>query len=88
MRRTRNRALVAGMLELRNPVVTENMIDFLLQDGVCEMFVSFITQVPEERPRAEEVAKMRPGPRPEKGDRLDEAQQKALSMSFNAMMLL
>ena len=41
----RDRLLLAKLLELEQPVITDKMIDFLLQDGVCETFVSFITQV-------------------------------------------
>lgn len=41
----RNRVLLEGILRLENPVVTEKMIDFLLQDGVCEILLGFITQV-------------------------------------------
>ena len=33
------------MLELEQPSVTVKMIDFLLQDGVCESLIGFITQV-------------------------------------------
>jgi hypothetical protein len=88
MRKARNRVLVEGMLDLRNPVVTENMVDFLLADGVCELFVGFITQVPEVRPDPAALVGVRPAARPEKGDQLTQEEQKALALSFNAMVLL
>ena len=47
-KRQRVQALLANMLALEQPVITVNMIDFLLQDGVVELLVAFITQLREE----------------------------------------
>ena len=44
-KRLRNRTLLGKMLELETPTITDKMIEFLMYDGVCECFVSFITQV-------------------------------------------
>mmetsp|Transcript_2823 Transcript_2823/g.3933 ORF Transcript_2823/g.3933 Transcript_2823/m.3933 type:complete len:848 (+) Transcript_2823:66-2609(+) len=40
--------LLEKMLDLDNATVTDKMIEFFLQEGVCEALVSFITQIPEE----------------------------------------
>ena len=54
----RDRLLLSKLLELEQPVITDKMIDFLLQDGVCETFVSFVTQLV---PHDHDVAPCRPG---------------------------
>lgn len=41
----RNLHLLSKMLELEEPTITAKMVDFLLQDGVCEQLLSYITQV-------------------------------------------
>ena len=33
------------MLELEDPTLTAKMVDFLLQDGVCEALLGFVTQI-------------------------------------------
>ncbi len=33
------------MLELEEPSITPKMVDFLLQDGVCEFLLQAITQI-------------------------------------------
>lgn len=48
---SRNRQLLCKMLELEEPVITPKMVDFLLQDGVCELLLSFITQIGTGQPR-------------------------------------
>jgi hypothetical protein len=68
----RNRHLLIKMLELEEPTVTAKMIDFLLQEGVCEILLSFITQLGSDNPR--------PGPNDVKSD--------ALRLSYRAVMLL
>eukprot|EP00598_Pedospumella_elongata_P007550 CAMPEP_0184969154 /NCGR_PEP_ID=MMETSP1098-20130426/1988_1 /TAXON_ID=89044 /ORGANISM="Spumella elongata, Strain CCAP 955/1" /LENGTH=692 /DNA_ID=CAMNT_0027490891 /DNA_START=155 /DNA_END=2233 /DNA_ORIENTATION=+ len=40
---TRNKHLLNKMLELEQPTITVKMIDFLLQEGVCDSLMSFIT---------------------------------------------
>jgi hypothetical protein len=44
-KRLRNRTLLGKMLELETPTITDKMIEFLMHEGVCECFISFITQV-------------------------------------------
>ena len=39
----KNKSLLTKMLELEEPSITSKMIDFLLQDGVCELLLGFIT---------------------------------------------
>jgi hypothetical protein len=41
---SKNKILLAKMLELEEPSITPKMVDFLLQDGVCELLMGFITQ--------------------------------------------
>jgi hypothetical protein len=41
----KNRQLLEKMLALEQPVITPKMIDFLMQSGVCELLVSFVTRV-------------------------------------------
>lgn len=47
-RRRRNRLMIAGMLDLENPTLVDKTVQFLLRDGMCDVFVSFITQVPDD----------------------------------------
>lgn len=42
---SRNRQLVNKMLELEDPSVTVKMVDFLVQEDVCEILLEFITQI-------------------------------------------
>lgn len=86
MKAYRNKTLISHMLRLDHPVITDKMIDFLLQDGVCQQFISFVTQVPEERPRYPYT--MDYSPRPDRGQDLDIEAQQALEMSFRVVMLL
>eukprot|EP00941_MAST-03F_sp_MAST-3F-sp1_P004583 g4583.t1 len=46
-RRDRNRALLLKLLKLEQPVLTLQMLDFLCQDNVCKMLMSFIVRIPE-----------------------------------------
>lgn len=92
-KRLRNRSLVSKMLELEQPFITEKMVEFLLQDGVCETFVSFISQIPEDledeineppMPPLAEGEIREEKPRPEPGDEVTPA----LRRSYRATMLL
>jgi len=47
----RNKNLINKMLELEQPSISPKMVDFLLQDGVIETLVQFITQVDTGLPR-------------------------------------
>ncbi len=38
----KNKGLLTKMLELEEPSITPKMVDFLLQDGVCELLVDFV----------------------------------------------
>ena len=87
-RAKRNRMLIQHMLQLDSPVVTDKMVEFFYQEGVCEMFVSFITQVPEQHPDHSAIHDLKPGPRPEKGDPLSPDDERALEKSFRAVQLL
>lgn len=44
----RNVMLLTKLLDLEAPVITDRMVDFLLQEGVCEILMGFVTQVSEE----------------------------------------
>ena len=57
---SRNKHLLSKMLDLEEPIITAKMVDFLLQDGVCETLISFVTQVGSSQPR--------PGPQDVKTD--------------------
>jgi len=87
-RAKRNRMLIQHMLQLDSPVVTDKMVEFFYQEGVCELFVSFITQVPEPHPDHSAVHDLRPGPRAEKGDPLSPEEERTLEKSFRAVQLL
>jgi hypothetical protein len=41
----KNKVLLTKMLELEEPSITPKMVDFLLQDGVCELLLGFVTQI-------------------------------------------
>lgn len=69
---SRNIHLLGKMLDLEQPSITIKMVDFLLQDGVCECLLSFITQVGTGVPR--------PGPNDPHSD--------ALKLSYRAVILL
>ena len=40
---SKNKGLLTKMLELEEPSITPKMVDFLLQEGVCELLVGFVT---------------------------------------------
>ena len=42
----KNTVLISKMLDLDRPMITPQMIDFLLQEGVCEVFAGFIVRPP------------------------------------------
>eukprot|EP01041_Mallomonas_annulata_P008254 gene8254-16974_t len=44
-RENRNKQLLSKMLDLEEPTITAKMVEFLLQDGVCEVLLKFITHV-------------------------------------------
>lgn len=69
---TRNKHLLSKMLDLDEPMITAKMVDFLLQDGVCETLVGFITQVGS--------TTQRPGPQDTKTD--------AMKLSYKTASLL
>ncbi|KAG5186043.1 hypothetical protein JKP88DRAFT_262527 [Tribonema minus] len=94
-KRLHSHYLLSRMLDLEQPIITDKMIEFLLQDGVCEIFVAFITQVPEEFEDQEHINEPPPAdgapnradelpPRPEPGDELTYE----LKRSYRATMLL
>ena len=68
----RNKHLLSKMLDLEEPMITGKMVDFMLQEGVCETLIGFITQVGSSHPR--------PGPQ--------DAKTEALKLSFRATSLL
>jgi len=68
----RHKHLLSKMLDLEEPTVTAKMVDFLLQDGVCETLIGFITQVGSTSPR--------PGPQDTKTD--------AMKLSYKTAALL
>ena len=68
----RNKLLLNKMLELEEPTVTAKMVDFLLQEGVCNMLMGYITQVGTKQPR--------PTPTDNQSD--------ALRLAYRAVMLL
>lgn len=41
----RDRSLLLKLLELDEPTITAKMVDFLLMEGVCDLLLSFITQL-------------------------------------------
>ena len=41
----RNRQLIGKMLELEEPAVTPKMVDFMVQDGVCEAMLAYVTRL-------------------------------------------
>ncbi|RYG58740.1 hypothetical protein EON64_20975 [archaeon] len=69
---TRNRHLLHKMLELEQPTITAKMVDFLLQDKVCELLVNFVTQSTSLSPR--------PAP--------DEVHGEAMKLAYRAVLLL
>ena len=71
-RNDRNKTLINKMLELEEPTVTAKMVDFLLQEGVCNSLMGYITQVGTNQPR--------PSPTDNQSD--------ALRMAYRAVMLL
>ena len=77
--------LLEKMLELEQPVITDKMIDFLLQDGVCETFISFITLPMHENGGGAECG---PGIRPRLGVDATTPACAELQRSFRATRLL
>ena len=55
----KNRGLLTKMLELEEPSITPKMVDFLLQDGVCELLIGFVTLCEgcESRPTHEDMGR-------------------------------
>ena len=54
----KNKGLLTKMLELEEPSITPKMVDFLLQDGVCELLMDFVTLRGEEsRPTHEDMGR-------------------------------
>lgn len=90
MAKDRNRMLISHMLSLANPVITENMVQFLLQRGNLEILVSFITQhdTTDAPPAGGPTPSARVGQRPQRGDPMDKETEAALARSFNAVLLL
>lgn len=43
-KKERNKVFILKMLRLDEPVITTRMVDFLLQEGVCETLLDFITR--------------------------------------------
>jgi hypothetical protein len=41
----RNKQLIGKMLELEEPAVTPKMVDFMVQDGVCEAMLAYVTRL-------------------------------------------
>lgn len=41
----RNKHLIGKMLELEEPAVTPKMVDFLVQEGVCEAMLAYVTRL-------------------------------------------
>ena len=68
----RNKQLLNKMLDLEEATVTAKMVDFLLQEGVCNMLMGYITQVGTKQPR--------PTPTDNQSD--------ALRLAYRAVMLL
>jgi len=69
---TRNKHLLNKMLELEQPAITVKMVDFLLQDGVCDTLLGFITM--------NEPGAVRPAP--------SDSTSPALKKSYRAVILL
>jgi hypothetical protein len=44
-RKERNQSFLLKMLNLDEPTITPKMVDFLLQEGVCECLLEFITKI-------------------------------------------
>lgn len=88
----RNRVLIAHMLSLANPVISEPSLPFFTQPSNLKLLVSFITQVPESDQPPPPVGAgpgvARPGLRPQRGEVLDAETEAALARSFNAVVLL
>ena len=68
----KNKGLLTKMLELEEPSITPKMVDFLLQDGVCELLMEFVTLCngTESRPTH------------------DDMERESLKLSYRATMLL
>mmetsp|Transcript_28969 Transcript_28969/g.48687 ORF Transcript_28969/g.48687 Transcript_28969/m.48687 type:complete len:702 (+) Transcript_28969:108-2213(+) len=69
---TRNKHLLNKMLDLEQPSITVKMVDFLLQDGVCETLLGFITM--------NGTGAVRPAP--------SDSTSPALKKSYRAVILL
>lgn len=41
----RNKLLIGKMLELEEPAVTPKMVDFMVQEGVCEAMLTYVTRL-------------------------------------------
>ena len=41
----RNKQLIGKMLELEEPAVTPKMVDFMVQEGVCEAMLAYVTRL-------------------------------------------
>jgi hypothetical protein len=41
----RNKHLISKMLELEEPAVTPKMVDFMVQEGVCEAMLAYVTRL-------------------------------------------
>lgn len=53
-KKERNRVFICKLLNLEEPVITAKMVDFLMQEGVCECLLECITKVGHgERPKKE-----------------------------------
>jgi hypothetical protein len=73
---TRIKHLLQKMLELDQPLITHKMVDFLLQDGVTQQLMGFITQLtPSEEPKQ---------PRPSPTD----TQSNSMKYAYRAVILL
>lgn len=68
----RNKHLLTKMLDLEEPSITAKMVDFLLQEGVTEILLSFITQIG--------TANCRPGP--------SDSRTNEMKLAYRAVMLL
>ncbi|CAN0391565.1 unnamed protein product, partial [Ectocarpus sp. 12 AP-2014] len=86
-KRRADKILIARMLDMDEPFMTEKMIQFLSVDGACELYVTFISQIGEEDEVRKSPRKGSEGllcKRPEPGDEVSEE----LKRSFRATMLL
>ena len=41
----RNKDYIASLLDLKDPIITDKMLKFLLKDDICRILVSYITKV-------------------------------------------